>query len=648
MKNFLFNRNNPFNIITILTGLVLSILMVYMGLLAVNIIHSDYMAEDHLPSGAVFIFFILVIMLNPFLRLITRGRFYFTHGSLLTIWIMLIVSASVSEVGLMCQFLPTVAGLFYYSNNENRWAELVGRHIKNYLIIKDTSVLNGFFEGSNNIPWAIWLKMFLPWFFFFITFYFTSICIVSIFQKQWIKNENLQFPINEIPVAMASLKKEEEIIPFLFKNKFFWTGFLISFLICSLNGLNNFFSAFPTLSPFSIPIFRRTVYVYFLISFPVMGFSYFVNSKLSFSLWFFALFFYILEGIFNISGIYFNENLGCGSYISKGGPFFAHFSFGALLFYTLHSIWISKKHLKNVLLSALKRKKIESDEDNLLPYSVSFWGTIFGILLMLLWLIFSGMNFFVTINFVILIFLILFGLTKIVCQAGLFTLKSPSIASSQIVSVFGSKNIDLNTLANLGLSYSYHSDLRTYPFSSVFHSVKLGEKINRNIRPMFWIIILSLITGIFASFFILLKMAYKFGGLNLNKWYFVDVPGFPWKWISSHILYPEGPNIKGIIIKIAGALIMFLLTVFYTKFTWCPFHPLGLSVASTYRVMLPWFSIFCGWLLKTIILQLGGANIYHRSKPFFIGLIVGPFVASGIWFFVGLITGIRDYSIFLT
>jgi hypothetical protein len=51
-------------------------------------------------------------------------------------------------------------------------------------------------------------------------------------------------------------------------------------------------------------------------------------------------------------------------------------------------------------------------------------------------------------------------------------------------------------------------------------------------------------------------------------------------------------------------------------------------------------SIFIAWALKSIILRLGGVTLYHRLRPFFIGLVVGFFLGVGtsylvdiIWFF---------------
>ena len=41
-------------------------------------------------------------------------------------------------------------------------------------------------------------------------------------------------------------------------------------------------------------------------------------------------------------------------------------------------------------------------------------------------------------------------------------------------------------------------------------------------------------------------------------------------------------------------------------------------------------SVFIAWACKSAVLRLGGAPLYRRLKPFFIGLVVGFFMGVGI------------------
>ncbi len=52
-----------------------------------------------------------------------------------------------------------------------------------------------------------------------------------------------------------------------------------------------------------------------------------------------------------------------------------------------------------------------------------------------------------------------------------------------------------------------------------------------------------------------------------------------------------------------------------------------------------WFSILLAWLLKTLTLKYTGAAGYARTRPFFLGLILGQVVVTGMWLVIDFFTG---------
>ena len=52
-----------------------------------------------------------------------------------------------------------------------------------------------------------------------------------------------------------------------------------------------------------------------------------------------------------------------------------------------------------------------------------------------------------------------------------------------------------------------------------------------------------------------------------------------------------------------------------------------------------WFSAFIAWLLKAIILQYGGPNLFPRLRPFFLGMILGEATTGGLWLVIDALTG---------
>ena len=44
-----------------------------------------------------------------------------------------------------------------------------------------------------------------------------------------------------------------------------------------------------------------------------------------------------------------------------------------------------------------------------------------------------------------------------------------------------------------------------------------------------------------------------------------------------------------------------------------------------------WFSIFIGWCAQVLIVRFGGASLFQKARPFFVGIIFGECLAAGIW-----------------
>ena len=54
-----------------------------------------------------------------------------------------------------------------------------------------------------------------------------------------------------------------------------------------------------------------------------------------------------------------------------------------------------------------------------------------------------------------------------------------------------------------------------------------------------------------------------------------------------------------------------------------------------------WFSMFLGWVLKSVILKYGGPTLFQRLRPFFLGLILGEASVGGFWIVVDYFTGME-------
>jgi len=639
---------SPFNFKTILTGAIFSALLTIMAQYSVHVVLGSYLAIDHMPAGGIFIFFLLVLFFNPLLRLATKDRFSFSPSELLVIYTMILVTASVAEMGLGCQLLPILAGPSYYATPENHWQELILPHIKPWLAPKDISITRPFFEGlpkGSPIPYAAWALPLFSWGLFLMVLYFVTICAVSILRKEWVERERLSFPLTQLPVAMVKPGKGK--IPLLFKSKIFWLGFAIPFIISCLGALQHYFPMVPAprLTQ-SIPVFRRTTDIIFRLSFPVLGFTYLINLDTAFSLWFFNLIFLIFKGWINITGISSPENVGI--YGSGGNPILANIGTGAFVVFVSFTLFMARGHLKEVFRKAIGKGKKDIDSGEVMPYKSAFWGLIIGFLFLLVWLRIAGMSLWVGVLFLLLAFVFWIGLTRVVAEGGVPTLISPSISSAQVVSCAGSRIIGPESLTNLGLTYVYSADIRTFPASSTMHSEKIAERLGKvSLRPLFWLMLLAIFIGFLVSSLVILKLAYTRGGLNLNQWYFIGNVQAPYNYVANYLNNPSSPNKLGWLCRISGAVVMFGLMFLHNRFIWWPLHPIGFTVGMVNWIENLWLTIFLAWFLKTLILRYGGPKIYENGKPFFFGLILGQYSAAGLWFVIDFFTHMTGNSVFL-
>jgi hypothetical protein len=109
------------------------------------------------------------------------------------------------------------------------------------------------------------------------------------------------------------------------------------------------------------------------------------------------------------------------------------------------------------------------------------------------------------------------------------------------------------------------------------------------------------------------------------------------KWGSDHAALTlstglrENPVPQGLWFYVGGsALLTGALAFLQLRFAWWPLHPIGLLMCFSPLTARLVSSLFLGWLLTRLIIWLGGAKLYRDARPFFIGVIVGEFLAAAL------------------
>jgi hypothetical protein len=86
-----------------------------------------------------------------------------------------------------------------------------------------------------------------------------------------------------------------------------------------------------------------------------------------------------------------------------------------------------------------------------------------------------------------------------------------------------------------------------------------------------------------------------------------------------------------------GAAVTVALGAARLRWAWWPLHPVGYLLWQSYPLAAAWFSIFAGWLVKVLIVRFGGAGLFDRARPVFLGMVAGEAGAAALWMLVSLV-----------
>jgi len=605
------------------------------------------MACDFAGIGAIFFLFVLAGALNPLFKLL-KMPFTLNSRDLTTVYIMMITASSVITMGLINQ-LPILVSPFYYAIRHKGYAEGIQPHINPLLVPQGKEVIDGFFEGlkpGESIPWLAWFKPLSIWIIFLLTMFFVMLCMLVIVRKQWVERERMTFPLVQVPLAMLEGESSSTIVTPFFKNRLMWIGFAIPFVMGSIGILHEYFPFIPAVSLPSknITAFRGTAQMGIGINLFILGFLYLVNLDVSFSIWFFFLVSFVVDGLFMMTGIGgVPENIS--QYGCEGKPIFAHMGIGALAAFVFYGLWTARGHLKEVFRKAIGKNKRLDDKEEILSYKTAVWGMVIGSIILVVWLNqLAGMKIGVAIFFLFLALLIFFGLTKIVSQAGIPNAVATSIAPAETVSSLGASVIGEQGMVGIAQQFIWSADIRTNPMTHSAHSLKLASESGQNRRWMFWVLMGALTIAVISAFLMFLKLSYTHGGINLNSWYFGSSSrsgaNEPYWYVLDRMREKAGPNAFGWQMKILGAVLMVFLSFMHYRFLWWPLNPIGLMLGPIWFMKWQWFSVFLAWLIKTVILRYGGPGLYRRLRPFFLGLIIGSFTSTNVRLIVKICSNI--------
>ena len=608
-------------------------------LIAVGLPHAEFVIKgtrlglSSSTPAAFFLLFCLLVVAQPVLGLLRRN-WTFTRGELLLVTAMMMLATAIPSRGFTGPVMATISSVLYYSTPENNWAESLMPHIPTWMIVQDEVAIKQFYEGlprGEAIPWAVWAEPLMWWLLFIAAFYLVLICGMVIMRRQWMDHERLLYPLVQVPLGMIDDegRTTTRFKPFL-RNPVMWAGFAVPAVLNSINALSHYHE-FVTRVDIDLPLNMGpdAPTLRIRINYLMMGLAYFINTGISFSLWFFYLLAKMQEYVCSLLGIFSAEKIDAFSHAGPTTGMLSHQSMGAMTVLVLLGLWTARGHLREVWHQA-KMGSVTTGE--LLSYRASLIGLVVGLVFMGGWLWQTGLPLWAVLLFLFAAFVIFFALTRVIVEAGLSSAVQGLSAAGFAVSGVGSSALGPTSIMALGFSLAWAGDLLVFMMAPIANSIRMlhGLKIGR--RRALAMLAASLIVSLLGSIYTTLNLGYQYGALNLHRQYFSGLFAFePFRFAARLIETPTDPYWPGWGWNGVGVVIMTLLMWARHHLLWWPLHPIGYVAAGTWILNNVWFSIFLAWMIKAVVLKYMGPSSYRSTRWFFLGVILGHIVSGGLW-----------------
>ena len=565
---------------------------------------------------------VVLIAVNTVLRRFTP-RAAFTQGELLTLYTMLSVASAICGHDLFEVIITNIATVGWLATEENEWATLFHRYIPEWLALTDKSQLTVYFTGESSLylrpHLQLWWKPVLAWSGFIITLLFTTFCINVILRKQWIEIERLSYPIIELPYQMTTTR--------FFRSKPLWIGIILAGGIDVINGLHFLFPNLPGLGGefYDLhPLFTTKPWNAIgwtpIVLFPfAVGMAYFIPLDLSFTFWFFYIF-WKFEMIFgSIAGL---QRI-------PGFPFIFDQSFGVCVGVLLMALWSARLHLRRVFQQAWSASD-ESALNEPMAYRTAVLGLISSFLLLTGFWWLAGMSFWVAVLVIAIHLTTVTVITRVRAELGppIHDLRSmgPDVL---LPKMFGMRRLGGQNLALFSLVFCFNRAYRGNTMPHQLEGLKLAERSRSTSRRIAVAMLLAMVISPFAAFWGALHIGYEHGAIEVWS-------GSVFNRTQSWLTNPMPVDIPSLIAMVFGLLFAFCLTLVRLRFFWWPLYPIGYAISGTWAVNFFWFSVFISYFIKLAILRFGGVRTFRRVAPFFLGLILGEFFVGSVWGLLGI------------
>jgi len=368
-----------------------------------------------------------------------------------------------------------------------------------------------------------------------------------------------------------------------------------------------------------------------------IGLGYLVPTEITLSVWVF----YLLLRVANVMAT-------AVGYEPAGFPYVQEQSFGAYLALGVFLIFVAREHLRHVWRRGILGDRSVDDSDEPMGYRGALIGLVIGVGGMMWWALSAGMAWWTAgiYFFLFLLFALVYARARAEAGAAMVWLFPFYQHKKMMIYVGGSElfyrhggwsNLTIFSLL-MFLSRGYFQSMMAYQIEAT----RIAEVGHIRQRVMTWWLVVALVLGLAGAYVIHLQAYYMHGanileGGTTQGGYRTRLAVTEYEELSSFMRGHTEPDRGRTGAAVAGVLVTAALIGLRTVFLRFPLHPLGYAMVTAYGGPL-WGPFFIVWVVKTLVLRLGGMGMYRRLIPFFLGIVVGHFFTAGlVWGWLSII-----------
>ncbi|MGI5818440.1 MAG: OPT/YSL family transporter [Armatimonadota bacterium] len=581
------------------------------------------------------------------------SRWRLSRREIIIVYCFMTLSALMMSAKVAGYIIPetTVYTYFGFDNANFRQAS---EHMPSWLILQDHDVVRTLYEGGDldmppeigglpgalarateglwwplmQVPWAAWVPLLAVWIVIMGLVFTAGMCLLGLMKRYWVEKERLSFPLVMIPLELSSAGATGRRSAYL-RDAGFWIGFLLSGTFTLFVVLHAVSPGLPQFQPYYnlAPLFsdhpwRSVQNASIQVRPELVGMSYFMDSDILLTMW-----------VMTFVNSFLAVGTAAAGYETRDFPRPFDQGVGSYVVLAIFFVWSARTWLADGIGQALIWRTSREGK----RYAALWGGLILSVGALIAIVIAAGMKWWVAVYLftIILVFFLVYGRAR--AETGVpHPSPFPSGGHLTVLEyIAGPKSWAGG--ATPGLLGSFFFLSRGYTLTAAgaeIENLKIADTEGIRERSMIWMSLIAPVIGLAIAFTLRLGAGYHFG-LNFLEGGTVE-GGYAITQMRNHAdqvireaTTGVGRTVPAANAAIFGGIVTVALIVLRRVFLRFPLHPLGYGLAMV-RLRAFWAPIMLTWLIKTLLLKIGGARAYRRAAPAFMGLAIGHYFFAGI------------------